>query len=78
MIVDNTSAEAPTAAENFQEMINFYLKDEYYWNNYYEWDENKKQAIVFLDFEKKTFDSYLTTSILKSIEHTTQYIKKLQ
>ena len=67
-----------TFSENFQEMINFYLGNEYYWNNYYEWDENKKQAIVFLDFEKKTFDMYLTTSILKSIEHTTQYIKKLQ
>jgi len=67
-----------TFSKEFQEMINFYLENEYYWNNYYEWNETKKYAIVFLDFDKKTFDSYLTTSIVKSIEHTTQYIKKLQ
>jgi len=64
-------------SNEFQEMINFYLKDEYYWNNYYEWDDSKKYGIVFLDFDKKTFDSYLTTSILKSIEHTKKFIKEL-
>jgi hypothetical protein len=60
-----------TFAPDFQKLIDFHLQNEFFWNNYYSWDTTTAPAISFLDFDKKTYDSYLTTSILKSIQHTT-------
>ena len=68
-----------TFSPYLQNLINFYLKNEFFWNNYYSWDPSAGHlpAIVFLDFNKATYDNYLAISIEKSIAHTTLFLNTL-
>ena len=59
-----------TFSPYLQNLINFYLKNEFFWNNYYSWDPSAGH-------NKATYDNYLDISIEKSIAHTTLFLDTL-